>query len=101
MRSLYPDSRGGEEAWLDEARGPGLDGPWWDPDSWPGWRRWLIPAGVAVLAAAIGAGLVLLTGLHTGASAAIGPAGPATLTGPMTSAYLTVSPMGWPGSGPS
>ena len=61
-----------EEPWPDDSRGPQLDGPWWDPDSWPDWRRWLIPVGVAVLAAAIGAALVLLTGLHPGASAASG-----------------------------
>jgi hypothetical protein len=71
MRSLYPDSQAGEEPWLDDSRGPRLDGPWWDPDSWPGWRRWLIPVGVAVLAAAIGAALVLLTGTHPGVSAGL------------------------------
>lgn len=78
MRPLYPDrysySQADEEPWLDDSRGPRLDGPWWDPDSWPGWQRWLIPVGVAVLAAAIGAALVLLTGMHPGASAAVGAA---------------------------
>jgi hypothetical protein len=69
-----------EEPWLDDPRGPQLDGPWWDPDSWPDWRRWLIPVGVAVLAAAIGATLVLLTGMHTGASAAVGHANPTART---------------------
>jgi hypothetical protein len=72
----------GEEPWLDDARGARLDGPWWDPDSWPDWRRWLIPVGVAVLAAAIGAALVLLTGMHAGASAAVGQTNPTTSAGP-------------------
>jgi hypothetical protein len=73
-----------EEPWLDDPRGQRLDGPWWDPDSWPGWRRWLIPVGVAVLAAAIGAALVLLTGMHTGASAAVGAASSTTQARPPT-----------------
>ena len=73
-----------EEPWLDDPRGPQLDGPWWDPDSWPDWRRWLIPVGVAVLAAAIGAALVLLTGMHSGASAAAGAANPTTPARPAT-----------------
>jgi hypothetical protein len=82
MRSLYPDSQADEEPRLDDSRGPRLDGPWWDPDSWSGWRHWLIPVGVAVLAAAIGAALVLLTGMHSGASAAVGPARTATTASP-------------------
>jgi hypothetical protein len=86
----YADGRGGypggqrglpdEEPWLDDPRGSRLDGPWWDPDSWPGWRRWLIPVVVALLAAAIGAALVLLTGMHQGASAAVGAAKQTTQT---------------------
>jgi hypothetical protein len=83
MRSLYPDSQADEEPWLDDSRGPRLDGPWWDPDSWSGWRHWLIPVGVAVLAAAIGAALVLLTGMHSGASAAVVPAHAATTASPV------------------
>ena len=74
MRAFRPGTQPGEEPWLDAHREPALDGPWWDPDSWPDWRRWLIPVGVAVLAAAIGAALVLLTGIHPGASAAVGAA---------------------------
>jgi hypothetical protein len=86
LRALRPDVRAGEEAWLDDPRGPVIDGPWWDPDSGPNWRRWLIPVGVAVLAAAIGAALVLLTGLHPGASAAIGAPGTAKSTTPINPA---------------
>jgi hypothetical protein len=82
MRSLYPDSQADAEPWRDDSRGPRLDGPWWDPDSWSGWRHWLIPVGVAVLAAAIGAALVLLTGMHSGPSAAVGPAHAATTASP-------------------
>jgi hypothetical protein len=77
-RSMYPDGQAGQEPWLDDARRPRRDGPWWDPDSWPDWRRWLIPLGVAVLAAAIGAALVLLTGTHPGVSAAVGQASTTT-----------------------
>jgi hypothetical protein len=86
MRPLYPnrysDSQADEEPWLDDSRGLRLDGPWWDPDSWPGWQRWLIPVGVAVLAAAIRATLVLLTGMHSGASAAAGAAKSTTSASP-------------------
>ena len=82
MRAFRPGTQSGEESWLDAHREPTLDGPWWDPDSWPDWRRWLIPVGVAVLAAAIGAALVLLTGMHSGASAAVGPAHAATTASP-------------------
>jgi hypothetical protein len=73
----YPDGQ-----WPDDPRGPRREGPWWDPDSWPGWRRWLIPVAVAVLAAAIGAALVLLTGTHPGASAAVGQANRTTQARP-------------------
>jgi hypothetical protein len=85
MRSLYPDGQAGRERWLDDPRGLRLEGPWWDPDSWPGWRRWLIPVAVAVLAAAIGAALVLLTGTHPGPSAAVGQANRTTPASPATS----------------
>ncbi len=60
----------GDEPWLEDPRGAGRDGPWWDPDSWAGWQHWLIAIGVALAAAIIGAALVLLTGAHPGASAA-------------------------------
>ena len=59
---------------------PYLNEPWWNPDSRPRERRWLVPAGAAVLAAVLGAGLVLLIG---GASAkapvASGQAKPTTM----------------------
>ena len=54
------------------------------PDSWPDWRRWLIPVGVALLAAAVGAALVLLTGMHAGASAAVGQANSTAQARPAT-----------------
>ena len=81
---LYPDSQADGEPWLDDSRGPRLGGPWWDPDSWPDWRRWLIPVGVALLAAAVGATLVLLTGMHAGASAAVGQANSTAQARPAT-----------------
>jgi hypothetical protein len=78
MPAVHPDSRAGGEPWLDDPRGDARDDAWWNPESRPGWRRWLIPAGVAVLAAVIGATLVLLTGGHRGAPAASGAAKPTT-----------------------
>ena len=57
---------------------PGLPGE--DPADWAaggtrrGGRRWLIPAGIVVAGAAVGATAVLLTGGHPGARAARAPA---------------------------
>jgi len=75
---------------------PYLNEPWWNPDAQPRGRRWLIPAVVAVLAAVIGATLVLLTSSHPKAPVAAGPArrttpttaaaGPARRTTPPTPA---------------
>ena len=75
-----------EEPWLGDLPGARGDGPWRDPDPGPGWRRWLIPAGVAVLAAVIGATLVLATGGHPSAPAASSTAKPTTPATPAASA---------------
>ena len=59
------------------ATAPHLNEPWWNPDSRPRWRRWPVPAAiVAVLAAVLGATLVLLTSTHPNAPAASGRATP-------------------------
>jgi hypothetical protein len=81
--SQPPPATPWEEPWLDDPRGGRRDGRWWSPDSGPGWRRWLIPAGVAGLAAVIGGTLVLLGSARPGAAPA---AGPARATTPATSA---------------
>jgi hypothetical protein len=72
-----------DEPWLDDLRGGRVDGPWRSPNSRPVWRRWLIPTGIAALAAGISATLVLLAGAHPSAPAAAGTARPTT---PATSA---------------
>ena len=76
--SAPPPAAPWAEPWLDDPRGARGDGPGRDPGSGPGWRRWLIPAGVAVLAAVVGATLVLLSSARPSAPAAVGPAKPTT-----------------------
>jgi hypothetical protein len=74
-----------EEPWLDAPRGARRDDPWRKPESRPVGRRWLIPAGAAVLAAVIGGTLVLLTGGHPSAPASSGTAKPTTSATPAAS----------------
>jgi hypothetical protein len=73
--------------------------PAWPAQPWPassqppppaGWRRWLIAAGVAGLAAVIGGTLVLLSNARPSASSAVGPARPTTSATPAAS--RTVAP---------
>lgn len=69
----------------ERARGTGQDPglPEEDLTDWAGGaarrggRRWLLPAGVAVAGAAVGAAAVLLTGGHAGAQGSQGAGGPA------------------------
>ncbi len=79
----------GTEEWADwDLEGPGrVHGR--------GGRRWLIPAGIAVAAAAVGAGAVLLTGSHPGGQ----PAGrPGQGAGTAAASPATSHPAGAPSS---
>jgi hypothetical protein len=74
-----PDAGAAPAGWTGQD--PGLPeedlADWADGASRRGGRRWLLPAGVAVVGAAVGAAAVLLTGGHAGAQGSLGTGGPA------------------------